>query len=67
VKDVPRAIEKESQEQLGYDRIRNNLTESSVRDRFLKKAWSWRTCFFPIPITIPITSAMAALRRGSPK
>lgn len=30
------AIEKESPEQLGYDRIRNNLTESSVRDRSLR-------------------------------
>jgi DNA-binding transcriptional MocR family regulator len=28
-------IEVESPEQLGYDRIRNNLTESSVRDRSL--------------------------------
>jgi len=30
------AIEKESPEQLGYDKIKNNLTETSVRDRNLK-------------------------------
>ena len=31
------AIEQEAPEQLGYDRIRSNLTESSVRDRSLRE------------------------------
>ena len=30
------AIEKESPEQFGYEKIKNNLTETSVRDRNLK-------------------------------
>ena len=35
---IPRmAIEAESPEQLGYDRIRYNLTESSIRDRDLSE------------------------------
>ena len=29
-------IEKESPEQFGYDKIKNNLTETSVRDRNIK-------------------------------
>jgi aspartate/methionine/tyrosine aminotransferase len=36
VKYVRMPIEKESPEQLGYDKIKYNLTESSVRDRSLK-------------------------------
>lgn len=36
MKYIRMAIEKESPEQLGYDRIAYNLTESSVRDRSLK-------------------------------
>ena len=36
MKYVRMAIEKESPEQFGYDRIKNNLTETSVRDRNLK-------------------------------
>jgi hypothetical protein len=35
MKYVRMAIEKESPEQLGYDKIKFNLTESSVRDRSL--------------------------------
>lgn len=33
MKYVRMAIEKESPEQLGYDKIKYNLTESSIRDR----------------------------------
>ena len=36
MKYVRMAIEKESPEQLGYGKIKNNLTETSVRDRNLK-------------------------------
>ena len=36
MKYVRMAIEKESPEQFGYDKIKNNLTETSVRDRNLK-------------------------------
>ena len=36
MKYVRMAIEKESPEQFGYERIKNNLTETSVRDRNLK-------------------------------
>ena len=37
MKYVRMPIEKESPEQLGYDRIKYNLTESSVSDRRLKE------------------------------
>ena len=36
MKYVRMSIEKESPEQLGYERIKNNLTETSVRDRNIK-------------------------------
>ena len=36
MKYVRMFIEKESPEQLGYDKIKNNLTETSVRDRNIK-------------------------------
>ena len=36
MKYVRMPIEKESPEQFGYDRIKNNLTETSVRDRNIK-------------------------------
>jgi len=35
MKYIRMAIEKESLEQMGYEKIRYNLTESSVRDRSL--------------------------------
>ncbi|NLV81560.1 MAG: aspartate aminotransferase, partial [Synergistaceae bacterium] len=36
MKYVRMSIEKESPEQLGYEKIKNNLTETSVRDRNIK-------------------------------
>ncbi|MEA4873464.1 MAG: aspartate aminotransferase, partial [Synergistaceae bacterium] len=36
MKYVRMSIEKESPEQLGYEKIKNNLTETSVRDRNIR-------------------------------
>jgi hypothetical protein len=36
MKYIRMPIEKESPEQIGYEKIKFNLTESSVRDRSLK-------------------------------
>ena len=53
-------IEEESPEQFGYDRIRYNLTESSVRDRSLSDLGvDARATCCSSTATTPATSASA--------